>query len=190
MIVKNLNKDEITKIYKEHMVNDFPADELKPLSTILKGMDKQLFECLGFLDKESGQLKAYAVFIKNGNNYLFDYLAVVDGNRNDGIGSVFLKQIAEHFKNADSVIGEVEDPDFAADESERRLRERRIAFYERNGYFNTGVKAKLFGVDFWILEMNLGKKHTKDEIKILYKSVYKKVLPFFRYLRCVKVKIT
>ena len=112
MIIKNLTQEQVKTIYNNHMVNDFPASELKPLSMILKGMKKKIFEWLGYVDEESGEILAYAVFVKNGNDYLFDYLAVISDSRNSGIGSSFLKQIAEHYKHADSVIGEVEDPVF------------------------------------------------------------------------------
>lgn len=188
MIIKNLTQEQVKKIYKTHMVNDFPASELKPLSMILKGMEKKIFECLGYVDEESGEILAYAVFVKNGNDYLFDYLAVISDSRNSGIGSSFLKQIAEHYKHADSVIGEVEDPVFAKDDKEKNLQERRIGFYKRNGYIDTNVRVKLFGVDFKVFEMNLGRKHSEEEIKQLYKSHYKKILPIFLYWRSVKIK--
>ena len=188
MIIKNLTQDQVKTIYNNHMVNDFPASELKPLSMILKGMEKKIFECLGQVDEESGEILAYAVFVKNGNDYLFDYLAVISDSRNSGIGSSFLKQIAEHYKQADSVIGEVEDPVFAKDDEEKNLQERRIGFYKRNGYIDTNVRVKLFGVDFKVFEMNLGRKHSEEEIKQLYKSHYKKILPIFLYWRSVKIK--
>ena len=188
MIIKNLTQEQVKTIYKDHMINDFPASELKPLSMILKGMKKKIFECLGYVDEESGEILAYAVFVKNGNDYLFDYLAVISDSRNSGIGSSFLKQIAEYYKHADSVIGEVEDPVFAKDDEEKNLQERRIGFYKRNGYIDTNVRVKLFGVDFKVFEMNLGRKHSEEEIKQLYKSHYKKILPRFLYWRSVKIK--
>ena len=188
MIIKNLTQEQVKTIYNNHMVNDFPASELKPLSMILKGMEKKIFECLGYVDEESGEILAYAVFVKNGNDYLFDYLAVISDSRNSGIGSSFLKQIAEHYKHADSVIGEVEDPVFAKDDKEKNLQERRIGFYKRNGYIDTNVRVKLFGVDFKVFEMNLGRKHSEEEIKQLHKSHYKKILPIFLYWRSVKIK--
>ena len=36
MIIKNLTQEQVKTIYNNHMVNDFPASELKPLSMILK----------------------------------------------------------------------------------------------------------------------------------------------------------
>lgn len=189
MIIRKLSKDQVSYIYKTYMVNDFPANELKPLSMILKGMENNVFEGLGLMSEDrEDKILGYAIFVKNGKDYLFDYLAVVDGNRNDGIGSTFLKHIAEYLKDADSVIGEVEDPDYAKNEAEKQLQERRIGFYKRNGYIDTNVKVKLYGVDFRVFELDLGRKHSEKEIKRLYKSVYKKTFPKFMYYKYVKVK--
>ena len=77
---------------------------------------------------------------------------------------------------------------FAKDDEEKNLQERRIGFYKRNGYIDTNVRVKLFGVDFKVFEMNLGRKHSEEEIKQLYKSHYKKILPIFLYWRSVKIK--
>ena len=35
MNLKQLDEKEITKLYNEHMVIDFPKDELKPLNMII-----------------------------------------------------------------------------------------------------------------------------------------------------------
>lgn len=184
----SLTANQVEKIYNEHMVNDFPATELKPLPMILKGMKNKTYECLGFVEAAAEEILAYAVFIKNDKNYLFDYLAVIDGCRNSGIGSNFLKSISEYYKDADSIIGEVEDPEFALSEVERDLQNRRIGFYMRNNFVDTNVKAKLWGVDFKIIEMNPKKEHSREEIVTLYKSHYRKILPWFFYISKVKIK--
>ena len=60
---------------------------------------------------------------------------------------------------------EIENPDFAKDEEERALRERRRQFYLRNGIVDTGVNIELAGVEYRIMEMLVGKPHTPDEIR-------------------------
>ena len=50
MKIKVLDKNEIEKIYKEHLINDFPKDELKPLEYINKMHDLSKYECFGFYD--------------------------------------------------------------------------------------------------------------------------------------------
>lgn len=183
-----LDKDKMADIYRNHMVHDFPDNERKPLAMIIKGMEKGTYECIGLTDGVS--ILAYAIFVKNGNDYLFDYLAVINGNRNGGLGSIFLRRIAEYFSSARTVIGEVEDFDCAKSDDDKHLQERRYAFYLRNGYIDTGVKVKLFGVDYKVLRIdNEGSRGiSSEEIKELYKMHYKAMLPTVLYKTMVKVK--
>lgn len=170
------------------MVNDFPGSELKPLDRILKGMKKGTYESVGFYDSETKELLAYAVLVKTGADLLLDYFAVTEEYRDQGIGGAFLKRIARGYQNAGSLIAEVEDPDFARNEEERKLQNRRIQFYLRNGFVDTGVKTTLFGVEFMIMESAENGTHSQDKIKEIYKTHYRKILPWILYWRMVKVK--
>lgn len=175
MKIVELTVGQIIRIYRKYMVNDFPSDELKPLLIILKGKRKGKYVCLG-LEKDN-EIVGYAFFVKINNDYLFDYLAVRKDERNKNYGSTFIKLLKEKFADANSVIGEVENPDYADDDDIRNLRKRRINFYLRNGLTDTGLKARTFGVEYLILEMDLGKTHTNDDIKDLYQKEYHSILP-------------
>ena len=65
---------------------------------------------------------------------------------------------------AKSIIGEVENPEFAKSEEDRRIQTRRFEFYMRNGFRDTGVRAACFGVPYIIIEMGQGPAHTAEEI--------------------------
>ena len=181
-----LTVPEAKIMYDKHMVNDFPDSERKPFKMIEKGMNAGTYLFFGY--KEAGEYIAYAVLVKNDDDYLFDYLAVVDGKRNGGIGAEFLKAVSKFVGKCDSIIGEVEDPDYATNEDDRNLQERRYQFYLRNGIIDTGLRVKLFGVDFRILEIDLGYAHSKEETEVLYKKHYKAILPWILYKLKVKVK--
>lgn len=185
MVIK-LSKEQVKSLYQTSLMKDFPDNERKPLSVMLKSMDQGVYECLGIVEED--EIRGYAFFVKNGNDYLFDYLAVIGENRNRGVGAEFLKYIAEYFKDADSVIGEVEDPLFAKNEEDRKLQKRRLAFYLRNGYEDTGVRAVAFGANFIILKLKNQINHTIPEIERLYKIHYKSFLPKLTYWRHVKIK--
>ena len=184
--IEELSKEQLENIYRTYMQKDFPADELKPLPMLLKAMDDGHYDALGLM--EEGEIRGYALFHRLHKDYLFDYLAVVDGNRNSGTGSIFLKMIQEHYKDADSIFGEVEDPDFAKTEEERKLQERRIGFYQRNGYIDTGVKVQLYGVNYRLIELDMGKNHTPQHMKQLYKKMYQSVFSIWKYWKYIKIK--
>lgn len=190
MQISLLGREEITEIYNTKMIYDFPPMELKPLPRILDAYDKNLYECYALTDDEnnSKDVLGYAFFVKMDNHFLFDYFAVTKDKRNGGLGSTFLGLLRQKFADSDSVIGEVEDPDYAENEEARDLQTRRLNFYLRNGYINTGIKVLMFGVDYIVLEMDLGKNHDNDTIARLYEAHYKAMLPEEMYKEKVKIK--
>lgn len=175
MRLERLTKEQIAWLYRERMTFDFPADELKPLEMIFIAIDKGIYEVLGLY--EELRPMGYVTLVKKEGDYLIDYLATWPEVRNRGAGAEMIALLAEYLKDAGSIIGEVEDPEFAMDEEESRLRSRRIAFYHRNGFRDCNVKVQCFGVHFNIIEMGAGLVHSESEIIKLYKMHYKMMLP-------------
>ncbi|MBR4030058.1 MAG: GNAT family N-acetyltransferase [Clostridia bacterium] len=146
------NPQEITEIYNNHIKNDFPPAEVKPLSRILMLYEKNLYFVYALYEKD--ELLSYAFFSSApGCEYvLLDYLAVVSGKRNMGIGAKMLDLLkTEVCKNFNGILLESENPDFAKDEEEKEIRVRRIAFYLRYGFEITKMHSCLFGVEYKIL---------------------------------------
>lgn len=183
MTIVSLTKDQVTQIYQTHMCQDFPTDERKPLDFILKAMDAGTYECFALMEDE---LLGYAFFVKLERDYLLDYLAIVRGKRDLGLGSIFLEKLFCQLSNADSMIVEVEEPACGKKEAERTLRSRRKAFYLRNGFYDTEVNAEAFGVNFRLLEPS-GKPRSQEEIKALYLRHYQAVLPSKVFEDSVKI---
>ena len=90
---------------------------------------------------------------------------------------IFLKHLADCFPDAACIVGEVEDPDKALTADEREIRKRRLQFYLRNGYRETGVKARVRGAYFRILEVPTGKMHSDAQILHAYKELYRSFFP-------------
>lgn len=174
MHLKTLTKDQLSDLYNDRMREDFPPSELKPLFVILDAVDKGIYEALGLYDGE--EIVGYSCLVKQGTDYLVDYLAIYPSKRNSGIGSILVKLLFEHMDNTGNIIVEVEDPKFARDDDDRELRIRRFDFYFRNGCFDTGVRAKCFGVEFIILRMGK-KKLEKQKCWDIYSAIYRSILP-------------
>ena len=166
---------EIESIYRTRMKEDFAPDELRPLSAIVQAWEKGIYDCYVLTDRKA--ILGYACFVRKDNSYLFDYLAISAEHRGEGWGTVFLRQLADCFQGADCIVEEVEDPDAATDEEMRNLRERRMKFYLRNGYRLTGVRARVFGVDYQILEVPTGRDYEAEEIAGIYTELYRSILP-------------
>lgn len=185
---RQLTREEIASVYNTHMKKDFPRDELKPLSMVMSSLDKEQYFCYGIFDSDT--LCGYAYFVSlliDGKQIcLLDYFAVVSGMRDSGIGSEFLHLLRNELTDAEMLICESEDPSAAAD-SEKLTRERRIAFYLRNGFVDTGASASVFGVDYVLLELDFGRRHSPEEIRAGYSALYSSFLPEKLYNRIVRV---
>lgn len=186
MNLKQLNNEEIVKVYNDHMVIDFPAGELKPLDVIQKLIKKKIYICYGLYDDE--KLLAYAFLVTSKAYLLIDYCAVCREFRNSGFGSQLLNILKEKCKDYQGIIVEVEKVEFAPDDNERLIRERRINFYKKNGFIMTDISIILFGVNFSI--MCLCNVEADDSIICEgLKGVYKEIVPEKLYAENVKIKL-
>ena len=170
----------VERLYRERMKKDFARNELRPLANLRRSWERDAYDCYCLYGGE--EILGYAFFARLGGSYLFDYLAISREHRDEGLGSAFLRLLADSFADAECVVGEVEDPDKAKDAAERALRERRLQFYLRAGYRETGLRSVVFGADYRILEVPTAKTHTTDELREAYTALCRSVLSpaFFR----------
>jgi len=179
-IRKLTEQAEIARIYDEKMKQDFPPNELKPFSSILRAWEGRKYYC--YVLETDVEILGYAYFARNGCSYLLDYLAIAGEHRDQGLGTVFLSQLADCFQATDCILVEAEDPDAAQNQQNAELRERRLNFYRKCGYRLTDVKTSVFGADYRILEAPTGKAHTAEETAKIYAEIYRTILPdrFYR----------
>lgn len=163
-----LDKKQLAFIYNNYMVKDFPPDELKPLSHIVRMMDQNL--CTAFAEKNGEEVLSYFTLCRHSGVALVDYLAVNAKCRGQGIGSrtlSYLKEVAE----GDAILVECENPDFAPSQEERIVRLRRIKFYVSAGFVLSDVRSKLFDVEYVILTYP-----KSDSVRKGLSDIYKQML--------------
>ena len=186
MNIDLLTLPEIREIYRKRVKHDFPVNEVKSLAMIENAFRDGRYRCYGV--REGDDLLAYAFFVLTKDVYLLDYFAVRKDLRSSGIGSGFLEELNRScFGEAVCVLVEVDDPSFAGSEEEKTVRERRLAFYLRNGLLDTGACARTFGADFRILEFPLGEPHSEAEAGAFYSQIYRSLLPKRIYEQMVKI---
>lgn len=133
LYIRILETDEITDIYNEHIVTDFPASEVKPLSQMLRKREQGQYFVYGMFE-DNGELAGYAYFIKCSNKdvYLLDYLAIVKNKRSKHLGSTFLQELKNIAVNDDRLLMlEVENPDYADEGAAKDYMIKRIGFIRR-----------------------------------------------------------
>lgn len=145
----------------------FPAAERKPFSMILRTRRKGNAEILT-VEAADGTFAGEAITVQCGPLVLVDYFAVSEEKRGCGVGSAALQLLRERYAGK-TVFLEIESTK-AEDAPNRAQREKRKAFYLRNGLSCMPFRAVEFGVEMEILTFS--GEVTFDDLHGLYKSVF------------------
>lgn len=147
--LKRLDLDTLHLVYRDHLTPDFPPAERKPLAAMEKLVSAGRYDLWGLY--ENGGLAAYAMLWKDpeGGFVLLDYLGVCqDRPRGQGIGTVMVAHLMDHYSHVEGILVEAEAMVPAAAGEENHLRERRLAFYRRLGFRDLGYVAEIYGVRY------------------------------------------
>ncbi|MFR1449170.1 MAG: GNAT family N-acetyltransferase [Beduini sp.] len=149
-MIKQLTSEEITNIFNQHIIHDFPKNEVRDLRSMLKLKQQAIYQTYGYY--ENNELLAYAFFAKSlqSNAILLDYFAVVEKYRNQNIGSQFLTDLT-HLLKQFVILAEVESVESSPNQQVSRLRQKRIDFYMRNGFKQSSLSLTLFHVHYNII---------------------------------------
>lgn len=177
--IKRLSVEEIETIYQTRMQEDFPPDELRPLSSILTLHDQGHYFALGYVEHDV--LLAYAFFAKDkaSSSAMLDYYAVTPESRGMGIGGKFLSGFQGPLSamGISHVVLEVERVECGETDEIREVRTRRIRFYQRNHCRMSHVSSCLFGVQYCVMQLPFDEDPLSDEaLKTTLLSIYDLIL--------------
>lgn len=168
---RNLTLEQCRQVYDTYLCRDFPADEVKPFSVIRDAFERGAYSAKGFY--ENGDLQGYAFFHREKAFILLDYFAVCSDRRGQGIGSRIFARIRESLQPGETLFIEAEKPS-EEDPTTLTIRQRRIAFYRRNGAMMSGVLGWAFGVCYRLLYC--GKDLSDSDVEQGMKEVYASLL--------------
>ncbi|MCD7885131.1 MAG: GNAT family N-acetyltransferase [Lachnospiraceae bacterium] len=173
----SLDKNFILDLYQEA----FPEQERKPFSLIERKAAMGEMEML--LIREEKKRIGFAIVAYGERLVLLDYFAISPRWRGQGYGSAALELIQGLYSDRPLFL-EIEKPLTADTESSdgqaggmdpeekegaSDIRQRRKAFYLRNGMLETGVQVELFGVKMELLSTVPGL--TFEDCEPLYRSL-------------------
>ena len=169
-MIRPMTMQELKQIYVEHMMNDFPDDERKPLSVIQSRYKKKENICICYL--EDGLMKGYSILesCEKNKSLLMDYFAVYPEHRNQGTGTRFLQEMKEYFQYWDALL--IESETAITDQAKQRIK-----FYQKSGVEISGVRVHLYHVDYEILGLSLHRRIYHEEIKEIMVQIYDKIYP-------------
>lgn len=163
-IIRPMDSAALSAAYQTHIPRHFPANEIRPFDggVPMPAGDVPMLDVRGLLacgryagfgayDGET--LAGYAFFCWDEHGTaLLDYLAVMEEYRCHGVGGKLLHYILSGGTSLpwNCLILEVDDPDFAPDEKELAVRNRRNAFYHRAALRETRVRVQLFDARYRI----------------------------------------
>lgn len=175
MTLNELSADRLTELYQRHLKIDFPPTELKPLHVMLTLLAEHRYQALGLYDGE--ELMGYALSALEPGIplVLLDYLGVLRGKRNGGLGAELLALLSDYYRDYRGIFGEAEDPDWG-DPAEADLRRRRLGFYTRNGFRFAGYDCALFGVRYHTLVCG-DAELTAEELIPVHRIMHGRSLP-------------
>ena len=164
-MIRKLSKKELEVLYKNEMVFDFPENELKPLSIL----EREEYNWLGYF--EENVLKGYAILIlyESKKCILLDYFAILSTYRKNGLGTQFLRELKEEYREWDAIFIESE-----AEKSETAR--KRIEFYKHSSAVVTSFIVALYFVEYHILMIPLAvaldQKEIIDRVRAIYEKIY------------------
>jgi len=152
----------LKKSYDEFILKNFPSNEVKPLSHILRMMNEVHYMVLELVLGEKTVAAAYISTYADKKTYLLDYLAVEKDERSKGFGGILLQKLPDYIGDSPMLI-ETESLQSAADEKQLNERKRRNLFYSSNGARRTQIQTFVYGVeyDIWVVD---GKGSTGTEM--------------------------
>ena len=111
MELKQMTPAEFSAVYQERMTADFPADELRPLSSMKDLHAQGNYLVYGCYDEQG--LAAYAALVLREGAALLDYYAVDASRRGQGVGQKCLSLLQKEPLGADFLLLEVESVESA-----------------------------------------------------------------------------
>ena len=182
--LRPLTEPRLRRLYREHVAEDFPPAERRPLSAILRLRRRGDYDTWGVFDGDA--LAAYAFLWRGADCALLDYLAVCRGARGQGYGTRALELVKGQYGPV-PLLAEVEAPEESAPPGENALRQRRLNFYQRAGFAPLGYQAVLFGVRYAMLSWPAAGPKEAERLQAAHRALYQSEVPPLLFRRVIHI---
>lgn len=153
-------RSEVEKLYHDA----FPIEERKPFEMVLAGIEQEKMEC--YVLENDGRFVGLAFFILGEPFDILDYFAIDPDRRSEGLGSLALALLRETRERP--FLVEIE----STKQNNSQEKERRKAFYIKNGFCDGDIEVELFGVPMELLSSQL--TFTFEQYEKIMKKYFEK----------------
>ena len=182
--LRPLTEPRLRRLYREHVAEDFPPAERRPLSAILRLRRRGDYDTWGVFDGDA--LAAYAFLWRGADCALLDYLAVCRDARGQGYGTRALELVKGQYGPV-PLLAEVEAPEESAPPGENALRQRRLNFYQQAGFAPLGYQAVLFGVRYDMLSWPAAGPGLPERLQAAHRALYQSEVPPLLFRRVIRI---
>lgn len=176
MELKLIEINEFKKDIYKHYKKMFPRAERKSYKNLKRGYNNKITNFYKIIEKN--ELVGF-IITQNANGdsryILLDFLAILPIYQCKGFGKQAVKElnkiISEKYLG---LFAEVEKAGLGKSEKENEIRERRIEFYEKLGFFNSGIDINLSNVVFSVYVLTSSKKDDDilNNLLIIYNYIW------------------
>ncbi len=148
-LIEAFNQNRLNKI-QDLYIEAFPQTERKSFDLLLKTRDNGQAEILS-IENENNDFLGLAITAQHQDMVLLDYFAISPNQRSSGIGSKVFQLLKQRYADKRFFL-EIERTDIVADNQLQR--QKRKAFYLKNGMQDMPFTVNLCGIEMEILAYN------------------------------------
>jgi len=162
----NTNIDEFKKLIYPEYIKLFPEAERKLYKRIENTFEDGILKIIKIVNNDIFVGFIMTNTIKDNKYLQIDYLAILPQYQDNGYGTQALKILKENSKEYNGIFIEVEKVGLGESAEENKLRQRRVEFYERIGFYKLNYDLDMYNVIYtpYILQTSNNKE---DEDKII-----------------------
>ena len=137
---------EFKRVIYPHYLELFPKSEQKSLKDIKKPYLKGITKLVKIMDDDI--IVGFLIYntLTNNQYVQLDYFAIFKEFQNKQYGSKAIQQFQKFFHEYNGIYGEVEKAGLGKTETENKIREKRIKFWESLGFELLNIDLELFKV--------------------------------------------
>ncbi len=166
MHLRQLTRAELKQLHRTVLRHAFPPTELKPFLAMDALLKQGVYDVLALSECDEDLSWALIWRSPDRSCALLDYLVTREDRRGEGLGACLLRELAPSYLPDIPILVEAEAPG-SGDPAERRLQERRLAFYHRVGFADAGFNVILYTVHYRILALGSG-----PDLRTAYRNLY------------------
>lgn len=176
--IRAIKLPEFKNIYKR-IEADFMEGQYAPYEILRQQLQKGTQK--GFILLQDQREAAYAICTEARQNdfVLLSLLAVYQEFRGCGLGSAFLDELKKLYSTKSGLIVEVEKSEDALSNQEKTIRERRIQFYHKAGFYlvsNIDYSIWDISMELMVLPQLVSKQKINKEIGQIIYQIYFELL--------------